>query len=408
MRSIKIAFLLIFLDGYLSSDNFDRRTGYSPDRQDRYRPKKSRFNEEDYQGFAANSLDELDSYDQYDQPIHKVPLPQKGPDSPIVTTFIQSFRSKTLVSLSSAALSVILMHVLLMMMFSHSSVIIVSSVALSSAVFTFIQGDIGNFCRALGVFFIIMLKGTTVHKFIPRFVSQGKAAISLSPRRPFPSDENPWKYKPYEDDPVPDFSMSRILLVNILWGTLLGWVISKPIPLFPGWLGAISGASVLGYTSTLQDSKGDFFRLIGVGIYGLLSHAATASEDVELKEKTGVLLGRAGFFLKGVDQKYKIIDKFKVVSAKAMEKLTIAIASLRGESFDDEDDIPSKKRGKNPRKRPPPVGSPVDPYSGVPPQAYESPDYAPQGPVFPGYEYDYDQSQDPQYPGGKPDSSRRR
>ena len=45
-------------------------------------------------------------------------------------------------------------------------------------------------------------------------------------------------------------------------GTITGWSISAYVPLFPGWLGALGGASSLGYLGTLKDPRGDMLRYV--------------------------------------------------------------------------------------------------------------------------------------------------
>jgi hypothetical protein len=56
-----------------------------------------------------------------------------------------------------------------------------------------------------------------------------------SSRKPFPPSENPWKYN-YDPDVKGStkFKMVNSIVGVILCGTIIGWSISKYIPLLPG------------------------------------------------------------------------------------------------------------------------------------------------------------------------------
>jgi hypothetical protein len=56
-----------------------------------------------------------------------------------------------------------------------------------------------------------------------------------SSRKPFPPSENPWKYN-YDPDVKGSikFKMVNSIVGVILCGTVIGWSISKYIPLLPG------------------------------------------------------------------------------------------------------------------------------------------------------------------------------
>ena len=135
----------------------------------------------------------------------------------------------------------------------------------------------------------------------------------LSPRKPFPASENPWKYAPKPDSNDIEFSMIRVVIGTILFGGITGSIISGPIPLFPGWLGVLIGAVSFGYIATTQDSRGDLLRYIGWALNDALSDAFTAASDVKLYDKCSVVLSTAFGFLNGIDQRYKIVEKLKAI-----------------------------------------------------------------------------------------------
>ena len=85
----------------------------------------------------------------------------------------------------------------------------------------------------------------------------------MSERNQFPRTDNPWQYVHDPRDPESvDFKMWNSLMGVVLMGTITGWSISSYVPLFPGWLGALGGASFFGYSGTLKDSRGDILRCV--------------------------------------------------------------------------------------------------------------------------------------------------
>jgi hypothetical protein len=128
----------------------------------------------------------------------------------------------------------------------------------------------------------------------------------LSQRKPFPPSENPWKYAPRPDTNDIEFSMIRVLMATILFGGIVGSIISGPIPLFPGWLGTLIGASGFGFISTTHDSRGDLIRYIGWALNDALGDIFKAASDVQLYDKSSVLLSNAFAFGNKLDQRYKV------------------------------------------------------------------------------------------------------
>jgi hypothetical protein len=58
------------------------------------------------------------------------------------------------------------------MILSKSWPVILIAASLLSAGSVFTNGEVGDFSRSLGVFCILSVKGLSVHKFLPRFLSQ--------------------------------------------------------------------------------------------------------------------------------------------------------------------------------------------------------------------------------------------
>jgi hypothetical protein len=64
------------------------------------------------------------------------------------------------------------------MIFSGSRMSVLGAVSALSAIFTFARGDIGDFCRALGVFMILLVQRTSFQRFLVSFVSQVQSAYA--------------------------------------------------------------------------------------------------------------------------------------------------------------------------------------------------------------------------------------
>lgn len=185
----------------------------------------------------------------------------------------------------------------------------------------FTKGDYGDFSRSLGVFTILLSKQTNILGYLPKVVGQLLSSLSLAPRKPFPPSESPWAYKAMEDGDV-EFSMLYAILTLVVFGGFVGMTLSKPIPLFPSWLGFILGSSAIGYSGTFADSRGDLLRFIAYTILSVLTVLLTVADDVELKSKLSTILGRLLFFLNGIDRQFQIMKNVKIILGKLIVQAT--------------------------------------------------------------------------------------
>ena len=145
--------------------------------------------------------------------------------------------------------------------YSHTLVVTVSSILFALA--SFHKGEIAELSKALGVFFILLLRPSQLTGGMMTIADQVKAACLLSARKPFPPSENPWSYV-YDPDVSCSiqFKMTNCLMGIIFGGAFCGWSIARSIPLFPTWLGALLLASCCGYLGTVRDSRGDLLRFV--------------------------------------------------------------------------------------------------------------------------------------------------
>lgn len=146
----------------------------------------------------------------------------------------------------------------------------------------------------------------------------------LVERRPFPPTNNPWRFEASEDDEdiLQDFKMGRTLFTLAFWGLLLGWSISKPIPLFPNWLGGLIVAGFLAYCGTFQNSRGDMLRFFGHATYRGFAELIDIMDEVDLKQKIGVVISKMLFFLRGIDKQYQIARKLRQIISEMIFRST--------------------------------------------------------------------------------------
>lgn len=189
------------------------------------------------------------------------------------------------------------------------------------ALFVFLRGDWTTFFRSLGVFLLLILRRATPQYFIPRFVQQLQASFYLTDRRPFPP--------PKDDDPDVVFSGFQSMVSLFVAGSVVGWNLVKPIPLFPSWLGGLFVACVVLYASTFTDATGDLLRFVGYTVATTWQSLMHTANDVDLRDQTMNILGHTLFFLNGMDQQFQLRRKLQYVLGEVIAKATMLVYATR-------------------------------------------------------------------------------
>jgi hypothetical protein len=162
----------------------------------------------------------------------------------------------------------------------------------------------------------------------------------LTSRRPFPPEANKTNLGRYgnvldnncdevnnssSNNPEEEivYSMFNSMIALFFSGLFLGWNAVKPIPLFPSWLGGLLGAAFIIYLSTFSDSNGDFIRFLAYTVTSTCGSLLNIADEVELRDKTGVILGQTLFFLHGIDKKFQIRKRFMVLLSEIIAKITM-------------------------------------------------------------------------------------
>lgn len=104
----------------------------------------------------------------------------------------------------------------------------------------------------------------------------------MSERQPFPPCRNPWQYFPAQGEPDLQFRMFSTLLSMVLLGAYTGWLVVRPVPLLPNWLGALGAAGAVGYATTLPDGTGDLLRYLGYAAAHAAGVLLDTAEEVQV------------------------------------------------------------------------------------------------------------------------------
>lgn len=254
----------------------------------------------------------------------------------IVKAYMVSPLSKVIVAVSAAISCSLICGLVVKMLFGKSPLFVPLVAFISGAIGCFLSGTFGDLSRALGVFLILLLRRASFGAFSIQIAKQLRASMALSARQPFPPGENPWRYKPTPGTSEPNFNMTFTLLSVILAGAILGWTVTKPIPLFPSWLGAIGTGGALGYFATLRDGKGDLFRFLGWSLSEGVSEISAAAGEVGLTDKGGVVFANALAYGSKLDGKYKIIEKCQTAFAIVLGAVTSTVAKVRSDMEEEE------------------------------------------------------------------------
>ena len=240
------------------------------------------FDDSISQTSSSTDYNSPQQHQRYVQPDQPVPQPERGfyddgdgaygdgehtlPNnvvSDLTDTYTQSAMSLVSVAVSAGVCLSILSTVFMKMVLNFSHPTVITTLSILFAATSFGKGEVAELAKALGVFFILLVRQSKISNTCLTVAEQFKAALLLSNRKPFPPAENPWSYVYDPDQPGSlEFRMMNCLLCIVFGGAFLGWSVARSIPLVPGWLGALLLASFCGYLGTVRDPRGDLLRSV--------------------------------------------------------------------------------------------------------------------------------------------------
>jgi hypothetical protein len=241
----------------------------------------------------------------------------------IVKAYTVTMASKALVALSSGICAAFISTILSKMITAKSSVYLTMALSVVFAIGSFSKGsDFGHFSRAFGVMLILLMRRASFKRAAYDLFLYSRAALSLSQRHAFPPSDNPWTYSAKDNSNLVQFNMYKCLLALMIAGSIVGSSLVKPIPLFPGWIGALLGSGFFAYTSTLKNGHGDIFRFFGFCIVSSIDNLLSTANEVDLPDKLNKISGKSFAFLSKIDSKYKVLEKLKMVIFKMVETIS--------------------------------------------------------------------------------------
>ena len=320
-----------------NSDN-DKSSGYSSQVDNNYNNRNRGSIRNAYN--TGNDYDETyDNNKNYRNEIYDKsndnppPYPRDREPSDLITSYTNTFPSRVVVSVSSALCSGMFSILLANMILgsSHHMIPIVAGSASCIGCYIPRRNNFGNLSRALGIFLILLIRRAKFRSFLLQFIKQFQATLMLKNRAIFPASENPWSYTPRADTNDVPFNMMSALIGIVLAGGWIGWMCVKPIPLFPNWIGAVSGAAFFGYLGTLKDTKGDLLRFLGFSLNRCMTHVLSAASEVGLKEKINVFLSNTFALLLRLDRKFGIITKIQFLLIQLVNFIKNFTASMKAD-----------------------------------------------------------------------------
>jgi hypothetical protein len=151
----------------------------------------------------------------------------------------------------------------------------------------------------------------------------------MAERRPYPPlkrnkfnfDDGQAPFGDIENQEVAGFGLTQAMLATAASGAYLGWLTAKPVPLLPGWLGAVTGAGMFGYATSVQNRRGDLLRYLGHSMLRSYSTVASTAADVQLQDSFSLLCSHLMFFSKSVDSKYNVVARLKAIFVVLLSQL---------------------------------------------------------------------------------------
>ncbi|CAB9511588.1 expressed unknown protein [Seminavis robusta] len=169
---------------------------------------------------------------------------------------------------------------------------------------TLLRNPYGELVRAMGMALILALQRfTSIRGRYPTW-RHVKSSLGAAQRRPFPPAANPWTYQPRSNRDVP-FKMLYTLITMAFVGSTVG----GSMPLIPTWMGSLAGAGLFGLATTLQSSRGDLIRSMGMRVVALCEEFLGINAELEILRKGGVVTGKVLDKLLILDRQHRIKDR---------------------------------------------------------------------------------------------------
>lgn len=182
-------------------------------------------------------------------------------------------------------------------------------------ILTFFRNPYGELARALGLTLIFVWQRT--FQIRKRYATwpHVKASLGMSTRRPFPRND--------------DFQSREISYVyTLLAMAFVGSAAGGNLPLVPTWMGALGGATMLVFASTLRNARGDLCRSMGMRLVAVVEELLDINADLKVVQKSGVVAGRILDKILILDRKHSIKDRIAAGFTFMYEQISSATGRM--------------------------------------------------------------------------------
>ena len=266
------------------------------------------------------------------------PQPTDDPDAPEFSTarqdavgrYMSTFKGRLALRSSSALVGVAFGGYLGKSLFNTPSVGLATGLLL--VLLTFLRNPYGELSRALGLVLIFVWQRT--FKIRRRYATWPhiKASLGIIPRRAFPRDD--------------DFQSREISFIYTLIAMgFVGSAVGGNLPFVPTWMGAMGGAGILVFLSTLKSARGDLCRSMGMRLVAVVEEVLDINGELKVVQKSGVVAGRILDKLLILDSKHRIKDR--IASGLTFAYNQIASATGRIDRRRDDTDRDEGQRRDN-------------------------------------------------------------
>ena len=274
-------------------------------------------------------------------------------ESDMVEKYCSTISGKTLIVFSSSIVGLSLGGILSAWFVGNRNLCCSIGIFIGFLLALFNNNAFSKLFRGLGLGLILFMKHLPgVLKPYP-VLRQIVSATGLSPRRPFPPCENPWRYVPNLRNDI-EFSMYQSVAAIGFLGSLLGWTIGKIVNIFilPSWLLTICFGSCFAYISTLRDARGDLARCTGMKIAALVGLLRDIDNQLLITSRFMKALHISFLTANQVDRQYGIRDKLMNILGRIYTILSGAAAQVQNDMAEGEDGKAFPSFSPHPSERP--------------------------------------------------------
>lgn len=277
----------------------------------------------------------------------------------VVTRYImESYWNRCYVTLSSAMIGCLVTSFLGQSLLGHvPSLSIIIAIAILFSILTWLRNNIyGELIRAISLTMIFSFQRSIqirnqypAHQYLYNAIIGDTTTNFKRRRKPFPPTNNPWTWSSNNDDDDIEFQMIPTVVAMAFIGSVLG----TNIPILPSSFGALLGAAVFAYSTTLSSSRGDLCRCMGMRIVAFVREfIAIANTDLHLPNKSAVVASAILDKLLILDRQHSIRQRIGSAISALIDTVSRIQRDMQQQPSTSSNNDNIRSNGINPRRRP--------------------------------------------------------